>query len=73
MGQVLSNKEKTLKICEAISAFEKAELITNEEKNILCRWLLHEDFERIGNFIEKRRGLNPFLEKLIDDVLDMCY
>lgn len=73
MGQVLSRKEKTLKICEAISTFEKAELLTQEEKTVLCRWLLHEDFKRIGDYIEKKRGVNPFLETLIDEVLDMCY
>lgn len=73
MGQVLSNKEKTLKICEAISVFEKTDLITGDEKNTLCRYLIHEDFESIGNFIGKKAGINPYLETLIDEVLIMCY
>lgn len=72
MGQILTSKEKVIELCKRIAILKNANLISVQEKNLLCKWIKNHEFEEVRTLIQKKRYTNPLLGDTIEEILKIC-
>lgn len=72
MGQILTDKEKVIELCKRIAILKKANLITVQERNLLCKWIKNYEFKEVRTLIRGKRYENSLLDNTIDEILKIC-